>query len=1400
MTDNRIKAAVCRLLLATVPMNSRMLVRLLYDEDTLERVCEYSTGPELPLRCYATGLLSVGLRDRSIADIVVNHETPTKFLKRARLYASKLEKERQVAMKYIQDNLRNAGARHKKTTAGSHRNAGQANLGSQTQMPRMSGIKRKHPDANQRSTVVVGDNLSSEQLNVQAEEKEEEDNQEVPDQSGDVEQALGFSVSSLGEDDPMSGAAGNTGTPPDPNLHEEDPKRLVMLEILYTLDCIGSLGEYLELFAPALKEDIIGTIITFLHSKNPSVLSNVMKLTSHFLAHKKFSISFIESGGVELIFATNKVQQALGQFGLLDRSISMCLHGFASSAVVIEKILSVDHESLLSLAFGLLSSPNDRARQNAVVFFGLTLPFKIILDYFERKDGLYTLLNLIRAGNSPKSAAQRQLSHDACLCLRQYLRVHMALVAHRLRRKLAQLNHPSSSRPNMSSSSGIALNGLNQQVGQPVLTAAAPMSRLPARVPKISWSKPIDVDDKAHESNIVFYEKYRFSVCGSGGGNAWSAASAPGGGMWSPAAKLSHLRGILVMLEIVSLMSSFIQSPDADDQSSSIRLWTVERSQFCLEALRVLTLVVPALATEVCTTEVLDDEDSGHMRLGMTILLDVAMSTNPRDSDLVRDALRVFCNCVSPPHGEGCWQHPYKDIRQYALTARSMRTRIDDQGAGATGTQGPESSGDHLFLCCSKVKDDKALRPVRKLARERNAIKVCVQLLRYKRSVQNADGIRLLATRALLGLSRDRQIAQILEKMQLGQLLSDLIRNEPVLEENADLHLRFRESALDLISQVTHRAPNTVINEATDPTVRKIEKARIVAQTEITYDPNELLRLIHDHLVANGLTNAASALVKEAKIDGGKTTSNVITPSPGAGLNSPRVKPSVKNSDLKDRLGIRVRAATDGVNRHTSGYSSNDESQRPSKVQRLSTTPDAKRSADGFSMLSHPSVSAIKGKQTKDVIAAKSLNAGANMLQPPSTHSVRRKRIRQALRSESFFQSASALSTTSKDATCDTRSRGVRSKLDEMITHYLREQHRQCSNPVTTVPPFKLLAEKSGAHHCPDPPSTGPSNICTRLLNRSRAGYRYGSRVFSSAYADAGINRYVFSRYRPYRVVGTHGSSDWGGVTVARFFGRDQQELIMANHHGELRHMHIESDSIVNEWTCHSASSAIIDLETNESSRLGSQNRLLLTGALAMNITGVSKIALWDVNNMESARWRFSGGFSPRFNHYGDQIVCLDSRASLHREYEEDERGLDVQGALVLDIATGSVLSELKDPMRSNDYGVETNCCFSPCDGTILTDGMLWDARVPARALYKFDKLSNTGYGLFHPGGNEVIVNSAVWDLRTYRLLRMVPALDKCRVKFNPLGNTLYAYHPYAGVSTALVFLLLLMRWSKLLL
>ncbi len=35
--------------------------------------------------------------------------------------------------------------------------------------------------------------------------------------------------------------------------------------------------------------------------------------------------------------------------------------------------------------------------------------------------------------------------------------------------------------------------------------------------------------------------------------------------------------------------------------------------------------------------------------------------------------------------------------------------------------------------------------------------------------------------------------------------------------------------------------------------------------------------------------------------------------------------------------------------------------------------------------------------------------------------------------------------------------------------------------------------------------------------------------------------------------------------------------------------------------------------------------------------------------------------------------------------------------------------------------------------------------------------------------------NTEVWDLRTFHLLRTVPSLERCEVKFNFLGSVIYA-------------------------
>lgn len=42
--------------------------------------------------------------------------------------------------------------------------------------------------------------------------------------------------------------------------------------------------------------------------------------------------------------------------------------------------------------------------------------------------------------------------------------------------------------------------------------------------------------------------------------------------------------------------------------------------------------------------------------------------------------------------------------------------------------------------------------------------------------------------------------------------------------------------------------------------------------------------------------------------------------------------------------------------------------------------------------------------------------------------------------------------------------------------------------------------------------------------------------------------------------------------------------------------------------------------------------------------------------------------------------------------------------------------------------------------------------------------------------------NTEVWDLRTFHLLRTVPALNQCEVRFNPTGDVIYAVSMEAEV------------------
>lgn len=144
-------------------------------------------------------------------------------------------------------------------------------------------------------------------------------------------------------------------------------------------------------------------------------------------------------------------------------------------------------------------------------------------------------------------------------------------------------------------------------------------------------------------------------------------------------------------------------------------------------------------------------------------------------------------------------------------------------------------------------------------------------------------------------------------------------------------------------------------------------------------------------------------------------------------------------------------------------------------------------------------------------------------------------------------------------------------------------------------------------------------------------------------------------------------------------------------------------------------------------------------------------------------KYSFDGIKAATFSHCGTMFAALSSELS-RREI------------LLYDVQTCKSDLKLTDPSSnaSSKGHAYSQVHFSPSDIMLLWNGVLWDRRVPG-PVHRFDQFTDYGGGGFHPAGNEVIINSEVWDLRNFRLLRSVPSLDQTVITFNASGDVIYA-------------------------
>ncbi|KAL4573779.1 hypothetical protein LXL04_020596 [Taraxacum kok-saghyz] len=1057
-----------------------------------------------------------------------------------------------------------------------------------------------------------------------------------------------------------------------------DYEYLVKLREKFCIQCLEILGEYIEVLGPVLHEKGVDVCLALLQrdsdlkeaSEVAVLLPDVLKLICALAAHRKFAALFVDRGGIQTLLQ-------LPRTPLTFSGLSSCLFAIGSLQGIMERVCALPSDvihQVVALALQLLKCPQDQARKNSALFFAAAFVFRAILDAFDKQDGLKKLLNLLGEAASVRSGASSA-----------------TLGPFRSDRALPEVL--TSSEKQIAYHTTVALRQFFR--ADLLLLVDSIRSNKPRNVPssRVAY-KPLDISNEAMDAVLRQIQKDR------------KLGPAFAGVPWPAVETFLNCKGHITMLELC-------QAPPAERYLHDLL-------QYALGVVHIVTLA-PCSRKPVVSATLSND------RSGIAVILDAANGAGFVDPEIIQPALNVLVNLVFPP--PSIRYKPTMPGQGQTSTQQSEPTANQSSTGAAVGDR-RISSGPGMSTELA-VQMEQGYCQAREAVRAHNGIKVLLQLLQPRIITPSTalDCVRALACRVLLGLARDETIAHILTKLQVGKKLTDLVRDcgsQTQGGEQGSWRTELSQVAIELMAIVTNsaRASTLAATDAAMPALRRIERSAIAAATPIAYHSSELLLLIHEHLQASGLSTTASHLLKEAQL------------TPLQSLAAPSSLPYQTYGKETETPSVQIqwpsgRASRGFLTTEKSKNHSSFSSKRwplvlisPSSTKIISPKklPIAPATSESPKVAS-PIIFPLKRKLTvlRDVVPSKRLNTGDLGFQSP-------------LNTTSLLGDPPFSFRTVGVCDNNTQLNPERLTLDSIMVNYLKQQHRQCPAPITTLPPLSLLHP----HVCPES-KRSLDNITARLSTRE----------FRNMYGTRRDHQLVYSRFRPWRAC----RYDTDVLLTCITFLGDSSKVAAGSHSGQLKVF----DSNTNDMLDSSSAGHQFPL-TMVKSFFSGDTQLLLSSSS-------HDVRLWDARLVSAGpKYSFDGIKAATFSHCGTMFSALSSQLSRRREI------------LLYDVQTCKSYLKLTNPTSggSSKGHAYSQLHFSPSDIMLLWNGVLWDRRVSYK-VHEFDQFTDYGGGGFHPAGNQVIINSEVWDLRKYEFLHSVPSLDQTVITFNASGDVIYA-------------------------